>query len=59
MIYQPARWRVSILFPVLAFLFFLMAPIAHGEGSALAPFRITPERRQLIGLKFATVMGSA
>jgi RND family efflux transporter MFP subunit len=56
MIYQPARWRVSILFPVLAFPFFLMAPIAHGEGSALAPFRITPERRQLIGLKFATVM---
>jgi multidrug efflux pump subunit AcrA (membrane-fusion protein)/nitrogen fixation protein FixH len=33
----------------------LAAPIAYGSDSQLAPIRITPERRQLIGLKFATV----
>ena len=27
-----------------------------GADSQLAPIRITPERRQLIGLKFATVV---
>jgi RND family efflux transporter MFP subunit len=35
---------------------FLAASVAYGSGSQLAPIRITPERRQLIGLKFATVM---
>jgi RND family efflux transporter MFP subunit len=40
----------------LAFLLFLSAPMAFGADSRLAPIRITPERRQLIGLKFATVV---
>jgi RND family efflux transporter MFP subunit len=35
---------------------FLAATVAYGSDSQLAPIRITPERRQLIGLKFATVM---
>lgn len=35
-------------------LLLLAAPAAYAE-SQLAPVRITPERRQLIGLKFATV----
>jgi Cu(I)/Ag(I) efflux system membrane fusion protein/cobalt-zinc-cadmium efflux system membrane fusion protein len=33
--------------------------MAYGVDSQLAPIRITPERRQLIGLKFATVMRKA
>jgi RND family efflux transporter MFP subunit len=33
----------------------LLAPPAASAESRLAPVRITPERRQLIGLKFATV----
>jgi multidrug efflux pump subunit AcrA (membrane-fusion protein) len=45
-------WRLCMLALVLT----LAAPIAHGADSQLAPIRITPERRQLIGLKFATVM---
>ena len=40
----------------LAFLVFLAAPMAFAADSQLAPIRITPERRQLIGLKFATVV---
>jgi Cu(I)/Ag(I) efflux system membrane fusion protein/cobalt-zinc-cadmium efflux system membrane fusion protein len=43
----------------LAFLLFLAAQMAYGADSQLAPIRITPERRQLIGLKFATVMRKA
>src|SRR5271169_6689065 len=43
----------------LAFLLFLAARMAYGADSQLAPIRITPERRQLIGLKFATVMRKA
>src|SRR6201988_1476117 len=39
----------------LTFLLFLAAPIAYAADSQLAPIRIAPERRQLIGLKFATV----
>ncbi|HSU91916.1 MAG TPA: efflux RND transporter periplasmic adaptor subunit [Sporolactobacillaceae bacterium] len=34
----------------------LAAPMAYGADSQLAPIRITPERRQLIGLKFAKVV---
>jgi RND family efflux transporter MFP subunit len=45
-------WRLCMLALVLA----LATPIAYGADSQLAPIRITPERRQLIGLKFATVM---
>ena len=41
---------------VLGFFLFLAAPTAYGADSSLAPIRITPERRQLIGLKFATVV---
>ena len=37
-------------------LLLLTAPIAYAADSQLAPIRITPERRQLIGLKFATVV---
>jgi multidrug efflux pump subunit AcrA (membrane-fusion protein) len=40
---------------MLALVLALDAPIAHGADSQLTPIRITPERRQLIGLKFATV----
>jgi Cu(I)/Ag(I) efflux system membrane fusion protein/cobalt-zinc-cadmium efflux system membrane fusion protein len=40
----------------LAILMLLAAPIACGADSQLAPIRVTPERRQLIGLKFATVL---
>src|SRR5579863_9837419 len=39
----------------LALLLFLSAPIARAADSQLAPIRIAPERRKLIGLKFATV----
>src|SRR5208282_2520139 len=49
--YTFPSWRVSMLALVLA----LAATLAHGADSQLAPIRITPERRQLIGLKFATV----
>jgi RND family efflux transporter MFP subunit len=40
---------------VLGFLAALTAPTLCSADSRLAPIRITPERRQLIGLKFATV----
>jgi len=54
--YNPLRSRVGTPSLVLGFLVLLAAPIAYGADSALAPIRITPERRQLIGLKFATVV---
>ena len=43
---------VSVMLGVLL----LAAAAAQGADSPLAPIRITPERRQLIGLKFATVV---
>src|SRR5271154_1400679 len=49
--YNSPSWRLCMLALVLA----LAAPTAYGADSQLAPIRITPERRQLIGLKFATV----
>jgi RND family efflux transporter MFP subunit len=49
--YNSLSWRLCMLALVLA----LATPIAYGADSKLAPIRITPERRQLIGLKFATV----
>lgn len=49
--YNSLSWRLCVLALVLA----LATPIAYGADSKLAPIRITPERRQLIGLKFATV----
>jgi RND family efflux transporter MFP subunit len=49
--HNSLSWRLCMLALVLA----LAAPTAYGADSQLAPIRITPERRQLIGLKFATV----
>jgi RND family efflux transporter MFP subunit len=55
MSYAFPRWRPGTIVAVLGILLFLTAPLAIGADSPLAPIRITPERRQLIGLKFATV----
>jgi RND family efflux transporter MFP subunit len=55
MIFNLSRSRAGTVSSILGFLLVLAAPIAHGADSALAPIHITPERRQLIGLKFATV----
>jgi RND family efflux transporter MFP subunit len=52
--YDSMRRRFSAVLLLLGFL--LAAPAAFATDSQLAPIRITPERRQLIGLKFATVM---
>jgi RND family efflux transporter MFP subunit len=52
--YDSLRRRLSAVVLLLGFL--LAAPAAFATDSQLAPIRITPERRQLIGLKFATVM---
>src|SRR5579862_2600908 len=49
--YNSLTWRLCVLALVLA----IAAPIAHAADSQLAPIRITPERRQMIGLKFAIV----
>src|SRR5208337_4590235 len=54
--YSSSQWRLRTLLLVLGFLLALAAPIACGADSQLAPLRITPERRQLIGLTFATVV---
>src|SRR5260370_5611154 len=54
--HYSSQWRRRTIPLVLGFLLLFAAPIAHGADSQLAPIRITPERRQLIGLKFATVM---
>ena len=51
--YDSLRRRFSAVLLLLGFL--LAAPAAFAADSQLAPLRITPERRQLIGLKFATV----
>ena len=44
---------------VISFLLFFATPLAYGADAQLAPIRITPERRQLIGVKFATVESDA
>src|SRR5271170_3998147 len=51
--YKSPQRRLGI--GVALILLFLASPMAFGADSELAPIRITPERRQLIGLKFATV----
>jgi RND family efflux transporter MFP subunit len=56
MSYAFPRRRPGRIVAVLGVLLFLTAPMAIGADSPLAPIRITPERRQLIGLKFATVV---
>ena len=50
-----SQLRLCNVLLVLGFLLFFAAPVAPGADSSLAPIRIAPERRQLIGLKFATV----
>ena len=54
--YNSLQLRLSTVLPLLCSLLFLSAPIAYGADSPLAPIRIAPERRQLIGIKFATVV---
>ena len=54
--YRRSRRRFGTVRLVLGFLFFLASPTANGADSSLAPIRITPQRRQLIGLTFATVV---
>jgi len=54
MSYSSPRRRLGTIMAALGFLLFLTVPMAIGADSPLAPIRITPERRQLIGLKFAT-----
>jgi Cu(I)/Ag(I) efflux system membrane fusion protein/cobalt-zinc-cadmium efflux system membrane fusion protein len=53
--YKLRRRRVGVCL-VLGFLLFVASPAVYGADSSLAPIRITPERRQLIGLKFVTVV---
>ncbi len=53
--YNTLQLRLSTIFLILGSLLFLAVPIAYGADSPLAPIRIAPERRQLIGIKFATV----
>src|SRR6202521_4772182 len=53
--YNSSQWRLGRV-GALALFLFLSAPMAFGADSQLAPIRITPERRQLIGLRFATVV---
>src|SRR3984957_15396822 len=52
--YDSLRRRFSTVLLLLGFL--LAGQPAFAADSQLAPLRITPERRQLIGLKFATVV---
>ncbi|MGO9057859.1 MAG: efflux RND transporter periplasmic adaptor subunit [Candidatus Binataceae bacterium] len=53
--YNSLQLRLSTVLLTLGSLLFLAVPIAYGADSPLAPIRIAPERRQLIGIKFATV----
>src|SRR6204780_4481863 len=53
--HNSSQSRFRTIFLMLGLLS-LGATVAHGADSQLAPIRITPERRQLIGLKFATVV---
>jgi Cu(I)/Ag(I) efflux system membrane fusion protein/cobalt-zinc-cadmium efflux system membrane fusion protein len=56
MSYNTLQLRLSTALLILGSLLILAAPIAYAADSSLAPIRIAPERRQLIGLKFATVV---
>jgi RND family efflux transporter MFP subunit len=55
MTYKSSQPRLRIVLG-LALLPLMAVSMALGADSQLAPIRITPERRQLIGLKFATVL---
>ena len=53
--YDLSLWRLGrVAAPTFIFLF-LAAPMAFAADSRLTPIRLTPERRQLIGIKLATV----
>src|SRR5437764_8409136 len=55
--YNSFQGRFRTVPPLLGFLLFLAVPRAgFGADAQLAPIRITPERRQLIGLKFVTAV---
>ena len=54
--YNSSQLRLSTVILLLGSFLFLAAPIAYAADSSLAPIRIAPERRQLIGLKFAIVV---
>jgi RND family efflux transporter MFP subunit len=45
----------AVLAVALAMVLTVSSPLARAADASLAPIRIAPERRQLIGLKFATV----
>src|ERR1700724_341231 len=47
------RLRIAV---AMTFLVFFAARVGSAADSQLAPIRITPELRQLIGLKFETVV---
>src|ERR1700694_3136011 len=53
--YNSSQWRLGRVGAVALFLF-LSAPMAFGADSQLAPIRIATERRQLIGLRVATLV---
>src|SRR5665213_4300387 len=53
---KSSQSPLCIVTLVLALLLIPALPRAQGADSQLSPIRITPERRQLIGLKFATVV---
>jgi Cu(I)/Ag(I) efflux system membrane fusion protein/cobalt-zinc-cadmium efflux system membrane fusion protein len=54
--YNTLQLRLGTVLLIVGSLLLLAAPIAYGADSSLAPIRIAPERRQLIGLKFAAVV---
>src|ERR1700735_72030 len=53
--HNSSQSRFRTIFLTIGLLF-LGATVAYGADSQLAPIRVTPERRQLIGLKFAIVV---
>ena len=53
--HNSSQSRLGTIFLIIGLLF-VGAIVAYGADSQLAPIRITVERRQLIGLKFATVV---
>src|SRR5260370_15227552 len=55
MSYLSSQCRLGIVLSVLGILLLSKVFLALATDSSLAPIRIAPERRQLIGLKFATV----
>ena len=54
--YDSSQSSIRIIPLLVGFLLLVGASSAFAADSQLAPIRVTPERRQLIGLKFATVV---